>query len=211
VPQPQYVPQLVPPQQPQYPNISADDLVNHTGEVLYNTALQAVNPFVQRVQQLDNFMRQSFESNLSAGVARANAGIAEGWRNVFAKDPAVGNKQVLQTVENLVRQQRQQAIDDAYRTGNFSQLDQFNNPKFYQAALAVAKVHVGYPGGQAPQVLNVQGAYAESSRSVPTAASTEIPEGIIEMAERLRISDVPGLWKRVQDAEKKRKEMGWNT
>ena len=212
VPPPQFQQPTYMPPQPQYqpPNVTADDLVNRPGEVISQAALQAVAPYVQRMTQADQFMQQVFASNLSGSVGAAREAIADGYTRVFAKDPSFGNKQVKATVDSLLKSQYDSAIQQAVQRGDFTGLNNFRNPKYMAMILAGAKIHVGYPGGQTPQAVNVQGAYTESSRSAPAAAATgvEITDELREAAARLRM-EPEVLAKKIAEAEKQRKDLGW--
>lgn len=210
-PQPQYAPpqpQYSPPPQPQYPAVNVDDLVNRPGEVLYGAAERVMSPYVEKVNRLDQFMRQSFESQVTNAATSAKGAIDQGYRNVISRDPAYANKAVRATVDALLQNQFQNAVTIAQQTGDFSQLNNFANPKYMQMVLAGAKIHAGYPGGQAPGPINVQGAYTESSRSAPGSPSGDVPEEVRDAAHRLNM-DPKEMWTKVQAAEKKQRDLGW--
>lgn len=208
VPQPVQQPQTIQQQPPQYPQVNVDDLVAKPGQVMYEVSQRAVSPYVERVNQLDQFMRQSFDSQVGNAARSALGAIDSGYRNILSRDPAFGNKSVKQTVDSVLQNQFNSAVQIAHTTGDFSALNNFANPKYMQMVLAGAKIHVGYPGGETPGPINIQGAYTESSRSVPVSAGAEIPDEVRDAANRLGIE--PGkMWTDIQAAEKKQRDLGW--
>jgi hypothetical protein len=94
--------------------------------------------------------------------------------------------------------------------GDFRGLNNFHNPKLMKLILAGAKIDVGYPDGQTPGPVNVQGAYTESSRSAPASGGIEITEEIREAAHRLGV-EPEALARDMQKALDQRKKLGWNS
>jgi hypothetical protein len=196
VPPPQYTP---PPQQDD-PSAFINDLATRGKGAIEGI----VNPFIQRQAAMENIVRGQIERGIQTADSTAKQSIAAAYKQVFSKDPAFSNKTIRGMVESSLAQWYMDGQKEAWQSGNTAKLEALSNPKFYEMALASAKIHTGYTGSGKP--VSMPGAFTESSRSMaaPSSSSDEIDDETKQALIKIGIPEEK--WK---ERMKKQREMGW--
>lgn len=212
VPVPQYIPQPQYPQQPapQQP-YTIEQFVQNPDlpvQIAEQRVMQKIAPMVQelqatrnRLQQLDDFGRRQHESNVATAFEQTRAAIKEqGFKGVFAKDPAFRNPVVQQRVDQAVRGYLARATEQAHVYGDFSGYQNATRPSVLNAILQWAKDEAGWQPG-ANQPVQYQGGTIESGRTQSQPTRPDLDEGLLDAAREMRV-DPSVLAKRLEERKK---------
>lgn len=212
VPVPQYIPQPQYPQQPapQQP-YTIEQFVQNPDlpvQIAEQRVMQKIAPMVQelqatrnRLQQLDDFGRRQHETNVASAFEQTRAAIKEqGFKGVFAKDPAFRNPVVQQRVDQAVRGYLARATEQAHVYGDFSGYQNATRPSVLNAILQWAKDEAGWQPG-ANQPVQYTGGTIESGRTQPQPTRPDLDEGLLDAAREMRV-DPSVLAKRLEERKK---------
>ena len=227
-PQPQYVPQYQPapqyipqPQQyapPQPPQMTLEQFVQNpqaafemTRERAKQEALASLMPVVQEVQavrgrqqQIEAFQRQAHEGSVAQAFEQTRAVIRDtGYKGVFAKDPAIRNKDVQKALDEAVTGYLAHATQLANAYGDYSGYRNAADPATMKLILQWAKDKAGWGEGAKPPV-QYSGGTLETGRSQPAQSRPELDDDLRDAIRKMGVSeDVVAA--RIAE----RKKLGW--
>ena len=162
-----------------------------------------ISPLVAAQLQMQQQVGRMQQMFVQQEIARSNAAIESHYRDVFAKSSAFGNPDVKGLAETAMQEHRREAEARAQR-GDYSWLQQEQDPMFAKLILYASLERAGYPSGQIPQGLGVGDARVEGVQPPGMESPIVIDEDTKEAWRRAGISEAEGM-----AALKARRARGW--
>ncbi len=193
--------QPAPPQPPQPSPL--DQWLENPDQRFDQRAMPLISPLVAAQIQMQQQVGRMQQMLVGQEVARSNAAIESHYQNIFAKSSAFGNPEVKTLAETAMQEHRREAEVRAQR-GDYSWLQQEQDPMFAKLILYASLERAGYPAGQIPQGLGVGDARVEGVQPPGMEAPIVIDEDTKEAWRRAGISEAEGM-----AALKARRARGW--
>lgn len=218
---PQAPPMMAPPPYPppQFgpPQVDSSKWIENPNEAFWAAHLQANQPVVaatlelaQKVKQLEEEKVKSQQEYLYKQAVDAKNALRSSYTD-FQRDPSFSNPTVRQTLDNEVKTFYAKALrriaspDPDTVADGLADLAYMRTPAFRQEALRVAKTSAGYPGGQTPSPVSVQGGRIEGVTPTESGPEPDIPPEMLRELRKLG----PGYEKRYKDNLRKMRDLGW--
>ncbi len=206
-----YVPQFAP------PNVDSSKWMENPNEAFWQAHLQANQPVVaatlelaQKVKELEGQRVRERQDYLYGQAVQAKSALRTSYAEM-QRDPSFANPVVRQTLDNEIKTYYAKALrrlaspdQDTVQDG-LADLAYMRTPQFRAEALRVAKSSAGYPEGQTPRPVSVQGGRIEGVTPTETGPEPDVDPEIIRELRKLG----PGYEKRYKDNLRKRRELGW--
>lgn len=207
-----YVPQPFVP-----PSVDESKWTTSPNEAFWQAHLQANQPVVaatlelaEKVKSLERERVKEQQDYLYNQAVVAKSSLRQSYGE-FQRDPSFANPAVRQTLDTEVKTFYAKALrriasnDPETVQDGLSDLAYMRSPQFRAEALRVAKQAAGYPSGQTPKSVPVQGGRIEGATPSETGPEPVIPPEMLKELRKLG----PGYEKRYKDNLRKRKAMGW--
>lgn len=205
MPQPRPMPSAPPPA-PQAPSAQPSPLdlwLDNPDQRFDQRAMPLISPLVAAQLQTQQQLVAVQQMLVGQEVARTNQAIEGHYQNIFAKASAFGNPEVKNLAESAMQEHRREAQQRAMR-GDYSWLQQEQDPMFAELILFAAMKRAGYPSGQSPQGIGVGDARVEGAQPPGMEQPIVVDEDTKEAWRRAGISEAEGM-----AALKARRARGW--
>ena len=199
------------------PHVDSSKWMENPNEAFWQAHIQANQPVVaatlelaEKVKQIESQRIREQQDYLYNQAVQAKSALRNSYTE-FQRDPSFANPAVRTTLDNEVKNfygkalRRLASPDPSTVQDGLADLAYMRSPQFRAEALRVAKTSAGYPGGQTPKSVPVQGGRVEGVTPTETGPEPEIPPEMLKELHKLG----PGYEKRYRDNLKTRKKMGW--